>query len=248
MTMGFVAPLTCDQQQIGDRLLVRLSGELSPASAPAVRTALVKALVEQPDAVVVDLTELRVRQPSALAVFTAIARQAAMWPGSPLLLCARDEPTVRALALRRSLPVFATVEQALSVPARRRMTLISDTLLPVTEAEARARELAADACARWGLPHLTGPACLIAGELARNAAVHAGTLAAIRLSVGARYLLISVQDGSTDRPCLGEAPPHGPGAGRGLLLVDATADRWGCHLREDGKIVWAGLHLRDARP
>ncbi|MCU7727964.1 STAS domain-containing protein [Actinoplanes sp. KI2] len=239
-----MAPLTYEQQQIGDRLLVRLSGELSLASAPAVRAALLKALVEQPGAVVVDLTEVRVRQPSAMAVFTAIGRQAAMWPGTPLLLCARDEQTTRALAMNRSLQVFATVEQALSVPARRRTALISDTLLPVAEAEARARELAADACDRWRLPHLVGPACLIAGELAANAAVHAGTLAAIRLSVGPRYLLISVQDGSTDKPRPGEAPD----TGRGLLLVAATAHRWGCHLRDDGKVVWASLRIRDARP
>jgi hypothetical protein len=204
-----------------------------------------KAMAEQPEAVVVDLAGLRIGEPAAMSVFTAIARQAAMWPGTPLLLCARDEQIVRALAVNRNLPVLPSVEQALSEPARRRLRLICDTLLPVAGAEARARALATDACARWGLPHLVGPACLIAGELAANAAVHAGTLAAIRLSIGRRYLLISVQDGSTDKPRPGEVPPYDPGAGRGLLLVDATAYGWGYHLRDDGKVVWAALRVRD---
>ncbi|WP_412738142.1 STAS domain-containing protein [Krasilnikovia sp. MM14-A1259] len=235
--------LECVVEQFGDRLLVRLSGDLSLDSAPQVRTALLKALAEQPDAVVVDLSGLVVRQPLAASVFAAVVRQAAMWPGTPMLAATADEEMARLLTRRGRgrMPVFRSVQQALSVPARRRMTLICDTLLPVAEAASRARELATEACARWELPHLTGSACLIAGELATNAAVHAGTLAALRLTLGRRLLLISVRDGSTAAPCLGEPGSLEPTAGRGLLLVDATALWWGWHLHEDGKTVWAGL-------
>jgi hypothetical protein len=160
-------------------------------------------------------------------------------------LCAPDEQAARLLSAHRWLPVFGTLEQALSVPPRHRSTLLHDTLLPVPSAGARARELAGLACARWELPHLLRPACLIASELATNAAVHAGTLAAIRFSIGRHFLLISVRDGSTAAPRLDSRPPLDPGAGRGLLLIDATAYRWGYHPCEDGKVVWASLHLRD---
>ncbi|BFU45002.1 hypothetical protein KRMM14A1004_32390 [Krasilnikovia sp. MM14-A1004] len=232
-------------QQREGRLVVRLSGELSMASAPQVRTALSKALAEQPDAVVVDLTDLVVRQPAAVSVFLAVNRQAAMWPGTPLLVCTPDPDTKRLLTWGGWLPVFDSVAQAMAAPAGSRTTLICDTLLPVTASAGRARELAREACARWGLPHLVGPACLIADELATNAAMHAGTLAAVRFSIGRRFLLISVRDGSTVEPRLGWAPPEDPRAGRGLLLVDATAFRWGWHLREDGKVVWASLRIKD---
>lgn len=39
--------------QVGTRTLVRLSGELAVSTAPTVRTALTKCLVEQPDMLVV---------------------------------------------------------------------------------------------------------------------------------------------------------------------------------------------------
>ncbi|MCU7727066.1 ATP-binding protein [Actinoplanes sp. KI2] len=241
-----MAPLECVAQQIGDRVLVRLSGELTLAGAPQVRAALVKALAQRPEAVIADLTGLRVREPHVLTVFSAMARQAAMWPGTPLLVCTPDEHTARLLTRGMRLPVFGSVEQALASPAHRRTMLIHDTLLPVAgAAAARARELATEACVRWELPHLLSPARVIASELATNAAVHAGTLAAIRFSVGRRFLLISVRDGSTAPPRLDPRPPRNPQAGWGLMLVDATAHRWGCHPREDGKVVWASLRLRD---
>ncbi|WP_412735451.1 STAS domain-containing protein [Krasilnikovia sp. MM14-A1259] len=238
--------LGCMVQQIGGRLLVRLSGELSVSTVPQVRAELLKALAEQPDAVVADLSDLVVREPYAVSVFAAVVREAAMWPDTPLLVCVPDRETARLLTRRGDgrVPVFESVEQALSVPARRRMTLICDTLLPVADSACRARQLATEACARWGLPHLIGPARLIAGELATNAAVHAGTFAAVRFMIARHFLLISMRDGSPVEPRLGWAPPEDPGAGRGLLLVDATAHRWGWHVRDDGKVVWASLRTR----
>ncbi|GAB1694336.1 hypothetical protein KRM28CT15_61390 [Krasilnikovia sp. M28-CT-15] len=235
-------------EQVGIRLLVHMSGELSVASAPRVRVELLTALVRQPDAVVVDLADVVLREPVAVSVFTAVAQQAARWPGTPLLVCTEDDQAVPLLTRggHGGLPVFASVEQALSVPARRRMSLVCDTLLPVTSSAGHARQMATAVCARWDLPHLTGPACLIASELAINAAVHAGTLADIRFAVGRRHLLISVRDGSTTEPRLGWAPPEDPGAGRGLLMVDATAHRWGCLPIEGGKVVWASLRTREA--
>src|SRR5690242_17461667 len=113
-------------QRVGGSLVVRLSGELTGDTAPRVRTALLEALAERPDAVVADLADLRVRQRHAAAVFAAVVQQAAMWPGVPLLLCAPDEQTARLLTWGGWLPVFASVEQALSAPARRRKTLICD--------------------------------------------------------------------------------------------------------------------------
>ncbi|WP_130509105.1 ATP-binding protein [Krasilnikovia cinnamomea] len=243
-----MASIRCMVEQVGIRLLVHMSGELSMASAPRVRAELMRALVRQPDAVVVDLADLVVREPTAVSVFAAVARQAAMWPGTPLLVCTEDDEAVPLLTQDGygRLPVFASVEQALSAPAPRRMNLVCDTLLPVTSSAGHARQLATEVCDRWELPHLAGPACLIASELAINAAVHAGTLADIRFAVGRRYLMISVRDGSTAEPRLGWAPPTDPGAGRGLLMVDATAYRWGCLPIEGGKVVWASLRTREA--
>ncbi|WP_242625137.1 STAS domain-containing protein [Krasilnikovia cinnamomea] len=235
---------------MGTRVLVRLHGELSAANAVRVRAELLKFAVDRPDALVVDVTELVVRDPRAASVFRAVAWQAATWPGTPLLICTPDAETARRLThgCRRLLPVFASPEQALTARPPRRVTVLHDTLLPVSGAARRARELATAACARWQLPALVGPACLIADELATNALIHARTMADIRFAVGSHHLMISVRDGSAARPLVAREQPPGSVAGLGLLLVDATADRWGCLPVDGGKVVWACLRTRTLPP
>ncbi|WP_412741500.1 STAS domain-containing protein [Krasilnikovia sp. MM14-A1004] len=238
-----MAPVGCMVEQVGTRVLVRLRGELSPANALRVRAELLKCAVERPDALVVDVTDLTVRDPGAASVFRAVAWQAATWPGTPLLLCTPDAQTARRLThgCRRLLPVFASADQALTARPRRRVTVLHDTLLPVTGAARRARDLATEACARWQLPALVGPACLIADELATNALTHARTMADIRFAVGRHHLMISVRDGSAARPAPVREPLPHAASGLGLLLVDATAHRWGCLPVDGGKVVWAYL-------
>nr|WP_170148658.1 ATP-binding protein [Pseudosporangium ferrugineum] len=233
----------CEIVQVGTRTLVHLTGELTLPGVPAVRAVLAKCLVEQPDALVVDLARLTVAEPAALSVFPAVSRQAAVWPGTPLLICVPGPALAAALTGGGygRLKVFPSVAQALAVPPARRLTAISDRLLPVSGATRRARDVATEACLRWELPHLTAPAALVAGELVTNAVVHARTMADLRLSLGRRYLMIAVRDGSSAVPRIVPAPPADPATGRGLVLVGAMARRWGSLPAEGGKVVWATL-------
>ncbi len=222
--------------------MVHLSGELAISTAPAVRTTLAKCLVEQPDTLVVDVAALTVAEPAALSVFLAVARQASVWPGTPLLLCAPDPALASALTAGYGrLRVFPSLAQALAAPPGRRLMSISDLVLPVSGAARRARDVATEACNQWKLPHLADPAALVAGELVTNAVVHAGTMADLRLSLGRRYVMIAVRDGSTAVPRMSAEPLADPATGRGLLLVSVTAHRWGSLPAQDGKVVWATL-------
>jgi anti-anti-sigma regulatory factor len=241
-----VAAITCDVEPIGTRLLVRITGELSVSSATRVRMTLLKCLVDRPDAVVVDLAGLTVTEPAAASVFLAVSRQAALWPGTPLLI-ASPSPEMGWLLGGEGfgrLATFDSVEAALAVEPRRRQSAISDVMLPTSGAARRARDLVTQACVRWDLAHLAGTAALIASELVTNAAVHAGTMLKLDLSLGHRYLTVSVRDGSAVVPCLPDATALDPAAPRGLLLVDALATRWGSVPAHDGKVVWATLSRR----
>lgn len=132
-----------------------MTGDLSVATAPRLRMALFKCLIEQPDAVVVDLAGLTLAEPQALRVFSVVARQAAMWPGTPLLLCAPSNALAHLLAVGYGrLPVFESAEQALTVEPRRRMASFSEMLLPAAGAARQARNVVTEACARWDLPDL----------------------------------------------------------------------------------------------
>ncbi|MEV6631773.1 ATP-binding protein [Actinoplanes sp. NPDC051470] len=224
-------------------LQVALSGSLTMSDVGSLRLRLFKCLAEQPHALFVELSELTVAEPLALTVLAAVSRQAARWPGIPVLLCA-PAALVGAMLARpayRRLPVFPTIERAAAQVDDYRHSLpsISDQLLPIAGAVREARGLATEACLRWELPGLVGPASLIVDEMVSNVADHANTMATLRLTLRPNFLMMAVEDGSSEPP----VPSDDPRAvrGRGLLLIQAMAHSWGWLPTEGGKVVWATL-------
>ena len=235
----------CSVGRDGDDLLVALTGDLGLRDVAPVRLRLLKCLAEQPDALLLDLTELSVAEPLALSVFAALTRQAARWPGTPVLLCA-PRPATRdllAVGVHHRLPVFDTTAAAQAHAWQERLTLPSviEELLPISGAARSARNMATDACLRWDVPHLVAPASLIVSELVSNVVDHAHTMMTLRLSLRSHCLNIAVRDGSPVEPVPpGDVPAEADG-GRGLFLVKATAHSWGWLPTDDGKVVWAAL-------
>jgi hypothetical protein len=145
-------------------------------------------------------------------------------------------------ALRR-LPVLSSVAagRAEAGESRRSLPTVRDDLLPLAGAARHARNLATEACLRWDLPHLVGPASLVVSELVSNVVEHAHTMMSLRLTLWDRYLYIAVRDGSTIEPGRpGQLSPEQL-RGRGLHLVGSTAHSWGCLPTDGGKVVWASL-------
>jgi hypothetical protein len=187
-----------------------------------------------------------VDEPLALSVFLAVSRQAGRWPGIPFVLCAPDGRTAELLSggVLHRIPSFPSVAAAGDHVAEFRHSLpsLSDDLLPVAGAPRHARDVATEACLRWDLPDLLGPASLIVSELVSNVIDHAGTMATMRLSLRPRYLTIAVRDGSTAEPVAPQRPvPLEATSGRGMLLIDSVAHSWGWLPLEGGKVVWASL-------
>jgi anti-anti-sigma regulatory factor len=236
--------MTVEWTVTGDdrRLLVTLSGCLHLADVVGVRGRLLKCLAEQPEALLLDLSGLDVAEPSAPSVFASVRRQAARWPGIPLLLCAPAPRMREALtaAAYRSMTVFPTLAAARAGTRRRAPPALTEELLPIAGAARQARDVATDACLRWDLPELVAPASLIASELVSNVVEHAGTMMNLRLAVRDRRLHVAVSDGSSVRP-VPSAAVAGAVRGHGLSIVQAIADSWGWLPTEGGKVVWAVL-------
>jgi anti-anti-sigma regulatory factor len=223
-----------------------LSGSLSMADVVDVRVSLLKCLAEQPLALIVDLDDLIVAEPLALAVLLAVARQAGRWPGTPVLLAASDPHTTTLLgtAAYRRIPVFSGVPEAREHALRESPSppTVSDELLPLAGAARHGRNMVTDACLRWELDDLIAPGALIISELIGNVLDHANTMMTVRLSVRNRYFFIAVRDGSTVEPPQSvHLPDSSSPGGRGLFLVNATAHSWGSLPALGGKVVWASL-------
>ncbi|MEU6590449.1 ATP-binding protein [Streptomyces sp. NPDC046881] len=124
-------------------------------------------------------------------------------------------------------------------------------LLSSTPRGARlARLLAVNALRNWGLPHER--ASHVVAELAANAATHGrvpGRSFRLTLYVVGGTLRIEVTDPRGDRRPVLREPGAGAESGRGLLLVEALADRWGTSEgRFPRKTVWAEIGLMPPEP
>lgn len=240
-----VAPLTWTAEDQQGRTVMAVQGRLDTAVVPPLRTALLEQLAEQPEALLLDLSAMAVADRTSLGVFTSVVRQAALWPGTPVLLCAPTRVTVALLAGGRygRLPVHRSV-----AGAHRAVTAgapvppsVADDLLPLPGAARHGRNVATEACVLWSLPHLIGPAAVVTSELVSNAATHAGTMMNLRLTRRPGALHIAVRDGSAAHPAPAPLPASDATGGLGLHLVDAIAARWGSLPIEGGKVVWATL-------
>lgn len=80
---------------------------------------------------------------------------------------------------------------------------------------------------------------LLTSEVVTNAVVHAATNVRIEVSLdeGREIVHVEVRDGSDEVVVLDD-PPAESQRGRGLVLVDVLASRWGSRAVEGGKVVW----------
>lgn len=118
-------------------------------------------------------------------------------------------------------------------------------LSPTPRGARLARLLATEQLRSWGLP--LDPAALIVAELAANAVVHgraAGRDFRLTLYPVGDVLRIEVTDTRGDRLPERVRPAPDADSGRGLLLVDAFADRWGTAPGPaPRKTVWAEVRV-----
>jgi anti-sigma regulatory factor (Ser/Thr protein kinase) len=90
---------------------------------------------------------------------------------------------------------------------------------------------------QWALREEIEVAELLTSEIVTNAVVHARTPIRLVLDLAAGLLRVGVSDGADASPSLRRSGPTEE-SGRGLMLVDALATRWGIDRDDGGKQVW----------
>jgi hypothetical protein len=220
--------------------LVRLSGVLDATTAATVRDVLLDVLAGQPEAVVVDVGGLSVGDPAAVRVLHEVMTETTPWPAARLTLCDPGDGTV----WRESgWPIATDSAAAFAKLGEPHLDhRVSLDLEPHVSAARKSREVISEACDRWGVSELAGSACIVVTEMVNNVVAHARTSMIVLLGTVGGGVSVAVRDRSEGRPSFTGAPvaPTAYG-GRGMLLIDSVASRWGSLTLADGKVVWALL-------
>jgi anti-anti-sigma regulatory factor/anti-sigma regulatory factor (Ser/Thr protein kinase) len=225
--------------------VVRVAGRLHLATVPVLRTAVLKALADEPDAVLIEASALTADDDLHLAVLIALARYAAGWPTIPLLLCAPGDTVVEAmnrLGIDRHLVVCDSLDDGRARAAARTLpTRLTSSYPPTVETVAVSRRMVTDACRMWDIAHLVADAEVVVTELVSNAVLHAGTTLDLSVTYTGRNLHVAVRDRAVEPARLVGPMSVAEAGGRGLIIVEALAASWGCTPVRDGKVTWATL-------
>jgi len=241
---GLGRGLVCRPEQDLPVAILRVGGVLDLITSDALHRAVARSLCAQPEALLVDVTDLEVADPKALGVLDSFAGSLAEWPDVPVVLCGAGPATAAAIATWPDCPSLSTAESCEAAlaeiedePEPRRIRV---RLRPVPDACRQVRQLVTQTCAKWQQLAVAPTAALVATELVANVVRHAHTTMEFTVALRDGRICLTVRDGSRLLP-----RPKEPGAsdagGRGLQLVRELTDAWGVWPISDGKVVWTHL-------
>jgi anti-anti-sigma factor len=222
-----------------------MDGLLDSSTYRSVRDIVIKAALDEPRAVLVDVNRLCVPSASAWSVFTSARWHVSIWPDAPILLvCAhpRVRRAIMAGGVARYVPVHPTRELALdalrgqSLPLRRR----ARSELPVTRvAVGLARAMVTDWLTRWDKCDLIPVAATVATVFVENVLDHTDSAPVLIVESYRDTVTVAVEDCSDRLPGRHEDAYRGAEIVSGLEIVSALCRAWGATPTSSGKTVWA---------
>lgn len=225
-------------------------GTLDGRTYREVRDAVVKAAIDEPHVLVLDVTNLQAPLPSAWSAFTSARWLVVRWPHVPMgLVCtyASGRRTLRRNGIGRYLPIYGSSEAAsaaLSVDRERDVRQRARQRWPAHRSSvAAARRFVVDVLHDWGADDMIPAACVVATVLVENVLVHTDSEPDVRLESDGDKVTVAVADGSA---ALAEMPERAEAHGvmTDLVMVSALCAAWGNSPTADGKVVWAVLTPR----
>jgi hypothetical protein len=228
---------------VADACLLTVDGVLDDTTYIPLRDAVVKAALDEPRAVIVDVTRLTVRDDAAWAVFTSARWQVTEWPDIPIgLVCAhaQGQNALRRNGITRYVPVYATLQSAITgLPAdeMRRYRRRAHAKLPAMKSSIhRCRELTAQWLTEWTRTDFIYAVSIVATELVEMALADATSPFSLRIETDGSTVAVAVQHLSAAK----DARPNLLGKNvSGLDLVAANSRIWGSYVSAAGNTVWA---------
>ncbi|GAC1397761.1 MAG: ATP-binding protein [Mycobacterium sp.] len=220
-------------------------GTLDSATYRPLRDGIIKAALDEPKAVVVDVSGLDVPAESAWVVFTSARWHVAKWPEVPIIL-ACDHASGRSAIARngvvRYVPVYPSVRTAVDAascakapPDRRR----AHAELPADVSSlSRARDLVAESLTAWSHADLIGVTKVVVTAFIENVLQHTDSDPAVRLEFDGSVVAVAVEDAS-HVPAGPREDPKPNKVPSSLHIVSALCRAWGNAPTSSGKTVWA---------
>jgi anti-anti-sigma factor len=225
--------------------ILLVDGVMDSSTYRSVRDAVIKAALDEPRAVIVDVNRLSVPSDSAWSVFTSARWHVSVWPDVPILLVCAEQQVRRAISaigVDRYVPVHPTRESALdalrgqSLPIRRR----ARSELPVSRVGVGlARAMVTDWLTRWGQRELIPVAATVATVFVENVLEHTDSAPVLIVELSGEAVTVAVEDGSDHLPGRHEDADCGAEIVSGLAIVCALCRVWGATPTSSGKTVWA---------
>lgn len=239
------SPLRVSRSAVRDICVLTVDGALDDTSYSLLRDSIVKAALDEPRAVIVDITGLVVRHDPAWAVFTSARWEVTEWPDTPIgLVCTHDQGrnALQHNGIIRYVPVYPSLQSAisdLSTETPRRYRQRARASLPAMKTSSqRCRQLAVQWLTAWSRTDFIHAVSIVATELVEIALTNTDSEISLRLESDGCTVAVAVQ-------YLGPAPPtgrHSTGGNiGGLDLVAATSRVWGGYTTATGNTLWAAL-------
>lgn len=235
--------LTVTAKAVNGAAVLTPEGSLDSSTYRPLRDTVIQAALEEPRAVIVDVSQLEVAAESAWSVFSSARSHVDTWPNTPILIVCRQavrRAAIRRVGVTRRVPVFQTIAAALATlrpPATNRHT--ARAALPAGLSSLRwSRELVDQWLRTWGRPEMICVTQVIITALIENVLEHTDSQPDVRLETDGAAVTVAVEDSSQAQACIHEAAPRGDGSS-GLRMVNALCRQWGNAPMSSGKTVWA---------
>lgn len=239
-----VSPMAVSADRAGTVCLLTVKGVLDSSTYRALRDTVIKAALDEPDAVLVDVDGLDVPASSAWSVFTSARWHVSTWPDVPIVLVcshAGRRRTIARTGVTRYVPVHATIGWALAaIEDGRRARWRARIELPASLASLRrAREFVAEWLGDWSHQELIPVATVVVNVFIENVLQHTGCGPVLILESDGDAVYVSVQDKCSTPAARHEDPYRGGERVSGLAIIASVCRAWGSTPTPSGKTVWA---------
>ncbi|ORV83599.1 sulfate transporter [Mycobacterium interjectum] len=225
-------------------VILTVEGQLDPSSSAALRDMIMKTTLDQPSAVLVNVSKLHVPAESTWSSFIGVRWQVHTRPDVPIVLVCTDRAAREAITrsgVARFMPVYASEKGAMKALDRLTSRTVhhADAELPANLTSLReSRRLVREWLTAWSQSTLIPVALVVVNVFVENVLEHTGSVPMMRLEADGTTATIAVSDSSSTPALRLPSPDKGIDVS-GLAIVDALSRAWGSTPTSSGKTVWA---------